>query len=197
MVWSLRSWVIPTLRSMSWWPLIVVIAAIVIAISGLVATGHPLPAELARMSYGALAGAATLSLHDRAQSLMQPTATGPRTRLARRVVLVAPAVLAVTLLARVIDDLTRDGRPSAMPTVLALVALFATGTAVQVWMHVRLAHHAADIGVAVTCGWVVAGAIVPSRVIPQAIIELWIDRSLLVLIAAAVVLVIGTGRAWA
>ena len=127
----MAAWLWPTVRSISWVPLVGVSTCLGVLALWL----NSWHQNLVGMAAGAVAGAVVAGLDDPAAALLSAVPTSAAVRRARRLVLLVPVAFAVWIA-------TADG------PILGLLALIAVGVGVSVRAGVPL-------GVAVPLAWVV------------------------------------------
>lgn len=162
------AWLAPTARSISWWPLTVVAALLIVTTTAVEHAGRG-QGDFLGVAAAALAAAVVAGLRDPAAALLSAVPTSVAVRRARRLALLAPVELAIWVAA---VDRSLGG----------LVALTAAGLAVAVWAPGSAGLAA---GVAVPLGWAVlarAGGLT------------WDQHSTLVTIAALAALWTGRDR---
>jgi hypothetical protein len=141
-------WLTPTLRATSWWALAAV-ASCLATVAAVSAYADGWPTGLLGVIAAAVAAAIVAGLHDPAAALLSALPTSAAARRARRLVLLAPAALAVWL---AWVALGHRWAPDLGWPVAGLVALTASAVAVAVWTPERIEVAAA---VAVPLTWVV------------------------------------------
>lgn len=127
------AWVVPTARSISWWPM----AVVAVLLTGTTALADATPVNLVGVAAATLAAGVVVGLRDPAAALLAAMPTSAAVRRARRLVLLLPVELGVSWISG-----------SNVP-LGGLVALTTAGVAVAFW-----AGPAA--GIAVPLCWVVA-----------------------------------------
>lgn len=161
----IAAWVRPTLRLTPWAP--VAGATVVgVAIGQLVAAaGAGSAAPLAALLAGAMADSVTFVLEDRCAALLAAVPTGGGTRLARQLLVLAPAVLVGwSLVAILLADARR---------VAAVTALASASVAVGLFAGRRRPELSFAVGGALALAWPVAPVVSPPVLEPMA--TLWID----------------------
>lgn len=158
------AWLVPTARSIFWWPLAVVAACLAVAALLAAASGSP-TAGLAGISAAGLAAAVVAGLRDPAAALLSAVPTSVAVRRVRRLALLVPV--------EVVAWIGAFGLPLG-----GLVALTAAGIAVAVWV-------SGPAGVAVPLAWVL---------VARAGAFSWDQHTELVTIAAAAALWTGRDR---
>lgn len=186
-------WFTPTVRATPWLSLVSVTFVLIVAAGVAGIDSHQVPPEIMVLACGAIAGAATLALHDVARPLVQAVSTGARIRLTHRLVLLVPVAAAGLALTAVMSSLMYPDQPWGSPPMAAGAALLATGVAGTVWLMRWRPEHAAEVGAAIAAGWAVAGAVVPPRILPESVSQAWVDYPWPIVAVASVLIVVGTG----
>lgn len=141
----MNTWIPYTARATSWWALAVV-SGFLCSVSVLAVSLDSWPAGQLGVVAAAVAASLVAGLHDPAAALLAASPTSSARRRARRLLLLAPVALVVWLLyvgvGRLLDD-------SVGWSLGAVVALAATGVAVEAWFSL-------EAGVAVPIAWFVA-----------------------------------------
>lgn len=187
---GLPVWLRPTRRAIDWTPLALVTAALLATsiILGWRMVEAPLVIE--RVSVAGLASAAVLGLADPARALLQAVPTSPRTRLARRLALLAGgtmlAVAAIVACERVVGLSPTAERELAA----ALIALVAIGIAVHAALSPTI-DGASEAAAGTIVLWV-AAAFLPVPLVPDAVRAAWLHYPWIVTTAAAAVAISAT-----
>ena len=149
------------------------------------------PDVLGTIAVGALAAGVALGLDDEAATMLRSSPTGAFTRLALRIVSLAPALLGAVASLLVADRLLFAAR-TAVPPLAALGALVMTGIAVDVWSSRRWPEASAEGAAVAVMAWVLAGLLAPDVWLAVQIADAWRAESGWVLAVAAGVAVAGT-----
>lgn len=179
------AWLRPTLRLAPWAPLAAA-TGVGVAVGQLLTAADAGPvAPVAALLAGAMAAAVTIVLDDRCAALLAAVPTGAGTRLARRLLVLVPAVLVGW---RLVAISLADA-----PGVAAVAALASASVAVGLLAGRRRPELSFAAGAAVASGWPVAPLVTPPA-LESTIATLWIDRPgpvVAVAVLAAVVIVRG------
>jgi hypothetical protein len=174
--------VVPAARSSAWGPLVVVAAALLPV--SLLARGADRPLDtLVWIGAAAVASALVYALRDRCEQLLAALPTWRATRRGLRLVVLAPAALALWWL--VTSLLPGDLRALGPATALLL-----SGLAVATWAPTD---RAVALGAALPLGWVALDLLVGPDVLAGAA-AWWRTEPLVVSVLAAVALVLGRHR---
>jgi hypothetical protein len=141
-------------------PLLVVVSGLMLV--GLVTSWRSaaLPDALGIVGVGALAGALALGLDDEANAVLRSSPTSALGRLAHRLTILVPALLAASGALVVVERFLFAER-SALPSAWAFAALVAAGVAVEVWWSRRRPETAAQGAATFVMVWVLAVSLVP------------------------------------
>ncbi|CAN5829787.1 hypothetical protein BH24ACT5_BH24ACT5_03290 [soil metagenome] len=186
------AWLRPTRRAVDWTPLTLITAALLTTTAVLRWRTTNVPVVVEVLAVAGLGAAAVLGLGDPARPLLQALPTPPIVRLAHRGALIAGAT---TLAAAVIVATQHllELRPAAEPELAAaVVALIATGTAVQATASPTIDHaHEAAAGSILL--WAATAAL-PIALVPDALRMAWLEHPWLVTATAAALTVAATSR---
>ena len=140
-------WLTPTVRSISWWPLVAV-ASCLAGISLVTYAADYWPVKPLGIAAAGLAAAVVAGFRDPAASLLAAVPTSLAARRARRLALLLPVQVAIWLTWLVIGQRWTPGLAFG-----GLVGLTAAAIAATVWAPERIA---LATGVALPLGWVIS-----------------------------------------
>jgi hypothetical protein len=161
----------PTSRATPLRPLAVVTSAMILIaiVTSWRSTSAP---DVLGMGAGALAAAVALGLDDEANSMLRSSPTNAFARLAHRLAILLPALLAATATLLVADRVLFVER-SPMPPVSAFAALVAAGIAVEVWWSRHRPETAAEGAATFVMAWVLAASLVPDVWLVERVVRAW------------------------
>jgi hypothetical protein len=181
----------PTLRATPLRPLLAVVAGLLLVGTVTSWSGDALPDLVGAIGAGALAAGLALGLDDEANTMLRSSPTGARSRLAQRLALLVPALLAAAVTLVVADRLLLAQR-SSLPSPASLAALVVAGVGVEVWWSRRRPETAADGAAVVVMSWVIAPSVVPGIRVIDRLGEAWQTQAPWVLALSVVLVVAGT-----
>jgi hypothetical protein len=149
----------PTIRATPLRPIGVVM--IVMMAIGVIASWRSARApDLMDVGAGALAAALALGLDDEANTMLRSSPTAALVRLAHRLAVLVPALVAATV-ALIVADRFLFAERSPLPSISSFAALVAAGIAVEVWWSRRRPETSAQGAATFVMAWVLAVSLVP------------------------------------
>jgi hypothetical protein len=179
-----------TLRATSLRPLATVTSGLILI--GLVASWRSARApDLAGAGAGALAAAVALGLDDEANTMLRSSPTNALARLAHRLAILVPAVIAATATLLVADRILFAERTPLTPAS-SFGALVAAGIAAEVWWSRHRPDTAAEGAATLVMIWVLGSSLVPDVWIVERVARTWELDAPWVLVVSIVLVVGGT-----
>jgi hypothetical protein len=180
----------PTSRATPLRPLVAVTSAMILIaiVTSWRSTSAP---DVLGIGAGALAAAVALGLDDEANSMLRSSPTNACARLAHRLAILLPALLAATAALLVADRVLFVER-SPMPPTSAFAALVAGGIAAEVWWSRHRPETAAEGAATFVMAWVLAASLVPDVWIVERVARAWELDAPWVLVVSIVLVVGGT-----
>jgi hypothetical protein len=145
---------------------------------------------LGAVASGALAAGVALGLDDEAHSSLRSSPTAAPVRLAHRLFILIPALLAALGVLAAADRVLFVER-SVRSSPLGLAALVAAGVAVDVWWSRRWPATAAEGAAVVVVGWSLAGSFTPDMWFIQRLVEAWDVDAPWLLVSSLVLVITG------
>lgn len=180
----------PTFKATPLRPMLVTTATLILV--AVVASWRSVHApDLVGLGAGALAAAVALGLDDEADTMLRSSPTNALARLAHRLAILVPVLVAATVALLVADRLLFAER-TPLPSASALAALVAAGIAVEVWWSRRRPESSAEAAATLVMAWVFAASFVPDVWILERVAVLWRVDDPWVLVASIVLVIGGT-----
>ncbi len=161
----------PTLRATPLRPMVAVTAGLM-AIAFVASWRSARAPDVFGVGIGALAAALVLGLDDEANTMLRSSPTSALVRLAHRLAILVPGLLAASATLIVADRFLFAER-SPLPSASAFAALVATGIAVEVWFGRRRPEMAAEGAATFVMAWVLAASLVPDWWIVERLAVAW------------------------
>lgn len=180
----------PTLRATPLRPLVVVTGGLIV-IAIVTSWRSARAPDLFGIGAAALAAAVALGLDDEANTMLRSSPTNALARLAHRLAILVPALLAATV-TLLVANRTLFAERSSLPSASALAALVVAGIAVEVWWGRRRPETSAEGAATFVMAWVLAASLVPDVWILERVARAWELDAPWVLVASVMVALAGT-----